>query len=144
MSKSYKLSITLILLLFQINTSQACGCVSNTIETLYSNASSVFTGRIIKAKMMPGSGGLEDAGESHVKGYYEIFKIYKGNPNNYIPVIDAEFQSGNCSVGLTISVKYIFFLDRRSHINICTGTRSTGVGYNAYIDLIEKISKSQD
>ena len=104
-------------------------------------ATAVFSGYIIKAELKRGSGGLENAGDTHVEGYYQIDEIFKGKPNGREHLLDADLQSGNCSIGLTIGMKYIFFLDEKSGISQCSGTRKLGFDSEKDTELFDTLRR---
>jgi len=107
-------------------------------------ATSVFSGYIIKAELKRGSGGLENAGDTHVEGIFQINEIFKGAPDDSKPLLDADLQSGNCSIGLTIGMEYIFFLDSNSAISSCSGTRRLGFDSDKDSELLETLRKLKD
>jgi len=126
MCKNMKKEILSIILFIFTNSASACSCVNSSVDKLYSMATTIFSAYIIQAELKSGSGGLYNASDTHVEGEYQITRVFKGNPNKNGSVLIADLQSGNCSVGLTIGMEYIFFLDNNSGTSYCRGTRKLG------------------
>jgi len=106
--------------------SYACSCIKRSTQEWYSMASSVFYAQIIKAELKEKHTTIINNITAHdskyVLGKYKVLETFKGKNQSYGNVIDEEFRGGNCSVGLTVSDYYIFFIYADNKINICNGS----------------------
>ena len=101
----------------------ACSCVDRAPDKLFADATSIFVAQVTKAKLKPGDGGLDNAGQHYVEAQYRLIESLKGNPRPKGVIFDADYQAGNCSVGLRVGVAYLFLLYGDRHITICGGTQ---------------------
>lgn len=119
MNKQLLKILALILLSVWSSQSYACSCIKRTTQEWYALANHVFYARLMKAELKEGHEGDE---AKYVIGEYQLIETFKGNPPNFGKIIDEEYQGGNCSVGLTVSEYYIFFLYENNRINLCSGS----------------------
>lgn len=97
----------------------ACSCREKSREVLFRSAEAVFFARVTETRLV----------DTHVEARFEVIESFKQGRRKIDTVIDPVCAIGNCSICLIAGHDYIFFVNDRGYVGMCTG--SSGVNQNS-------------
>jgi len=134
----------LLLVTLLPSVSFACSCKERTDSELYKNAKAVFLAEVTLTEIEKDES--ENSLGDMVIAKFRVIESFKPGSAEITEVRDLSFGFGNCSIGLTSGMEYVFYVSNdkgkfTNYVGMCTGSRPVNLQADEANELLDRIRK---